>query len=369
MKIPFVDLKAQNESFKEEFLQATNKLIDNNSFILGQEVKLFESEFAKFCNASFCVGCSSGSAALYIALKCLGIKSGDEVITVPNTFIATTQAITLCGGKIIFVDVDKETHLMKVNKLEEAITSKTKVILPVHLHGQVCDMKLIMQIAKKYDLRVLEDACQAHGAEYFSKKSPIGDTAVYSFYPSKNLGTLGDSGAIVTNDKNLFDKSFAFRDYGRMKGEKYILKKEGFNLRMNSLQAAFLNIKLKYLDDWNDKRRKNAKLYNKFLKNVVITPTEKKQRKHVYYVYVIMTDRRDELKKFLLSKNIDTRIHFPIPIYSQPLYKNLEFDKKDFPNTEILSRNSLSLPMFPELTKEKIMCVCKHIKKFYSHNA
>ncbi len=366
MKVSFVDLKLQHKSIKKDLLKAAEKIIDTSSFILGPDLEKFESNFAKFCESKFCVGTSSGSAALFIALKVLGLKPGDEVITVPNTFIATTQAITLCGGKIKFVDVDKEAYLMDTDKLEETITPKTKMILPVHLYGQMCDMKPIIEIAKKHNLKILEDSCQAHGAEYLGKRSPLVDVAVYSFYPSKNIGAFGDAGAVVTSREDIYEKAYAIRDYGRRKGDKHLHKEEGFNLRMDSLQAAILNVKLKYIEEWTERRRKNAELYNKLLREIVTTPVEKENRKHVYYVYVIQSEKRDDLRKFLFSKGVETGIHFPVPLYSQPVYNDLRFDKKDFPNTEVCSKRILSLPMFPELKKEQIIYVCDQIKNFYS---
>ena len=366
MNISLVDLKRQYNSIKDEVNTKINEVLQNTYFILGENTEAFEEEFANYCGVKHAIGVASGSDALTLSLKALGIEEGDEVITVPNTFIATVDAISRNGAKPVFVDIDLETYNINVAKIEEKITDKTKAIIPVHLYGQPADMDAIIKIAKKkYDLKIIEDACQAHGAEYKGKKvGSLGEVGCFSFYPAKNLGAYGDGGMVVTNNEEIAERIKMLRNYGQSK--KYYHDFMGYNSRLDEIQAAVLRVKLRYLDEWNDKRREYAKLYNELLKNVsgVETPIEKEFVKHVYHLYVIRCKNRDELQQYLSSKGVSTGIHYPIPVHLQKAYKHLEYKQGDFPITEKYSKEILSLPMFPELLEDEIKYVVNCIKKF-----
>lgn len=364
MKVPFVDLKRQYSSIKPEIDAAIQDVLDNTAFIMGENVKNFESNFAKFCGVKHAIGVSSGTSALHLALLGAGIKPGDEVITVPNTFIATAEAISHVGAKPVFVDIDKETYTINVSKIKDKITEKTKAVIPVHLYGQMVEMDDLMELAQDNNLKIIEDSAQAHGAEYKCRKAgTIANSGCFSFYPGKNLGAYGDAGMVTTNDDEIAENVKILRDHGR--SDKYEHKIIGFNHRIDALQAAILNVKLRYLNGWTDARRKNAKLYNELLSNVdVVTPVEKEYSKHVYHLYVIRTRRRDELQKYLKTQGIATGIHYPIPLHLQPAYSHLNYKKGDFPVTEEYSGEIMSLPMFAELTEEEIEGVVDKIKKF-----
>ena len=358
MNIPFVDLKRQFDLIKNEVTTKINEVLRNTHFILGEEVEKFEEEFANYCGVKYGVGVASGSDALTLSLKVLGIGKEDEVITAPNTFIATVDAISRNGATPVFVDIDPETCNIDVAEIEEKITDKTKAIIPVHLYGQPADMDEIIKIAKKYDLKIIEDACQAHGAEYKGKKvGSLSDVGCFSFYPAKNLGAYGDGGMVVTNNEQIAERIKMLRNYGQSK--KYYHDFIGYNSRLDEIQAAVLRVKLRYLDEWNDKRREHAKLYNDLLENVsgIETPTEKEFVKHVYHLYVIRCKNRNELQNYLSSKGVSTGIHYPIPVHLQKAYKHLEYKEGDFPITEKYAKEILSLPMFPELTDEEIEVV------------
>ncbi len=367
--IPFVDLKAQYDSIKNEIDGAIQNVLDNTSFIMGEELEKFEEEFALFCNTKFAIGVANGSDALILALRACEIGKVDEVITVPHTFIATTEAITHVGGKIVFVDIDPKTYTIDVSKIEEKINDKTKAIIPVHLYGQSADMDPILDLAKKYDLKIIEDAAQAHGAEYKGKKvGSMGDVACFSFYPGKNLGAYGDAGMEVTNSEEITNKIKLYRNHGRI-NKKYEHDIEGYSSRLDNLQAAILRVKLRYLNKWNENRRRNAKKYNELLNNIdgITTPYEADYAKHVYHLYVIRVEKesRDKLREELRSKGIATGIHYPIPLHLQPAYNYLGHKKGDFPITEKVSQEILSLPIFAELSDEQIEEICYCIKNFY----
>ena len=356
MMIPLVDLKAQYDSIKNEIDEAIQNVLNNTSFIMGEELKKFEEEFSKFCDVKYAIGVANGSDALILALRACGIGEGDEVITVPHTFISTTEAITHVGGKIIFVDIDSKTYTIDVSKIEEKINDRTKAIIPVHLYGQPADMDPIIRIAKKYNLKIIEDAAQAHGAEYKGKKvGSIGDVACFSFYPGKNLGAYGDAGMVVTNNEEIAEKIKLLRNHGRII-KKYEHEVEGYSSRLDNLQAAILMVKLRYLNKWNDMRRRNAKKYNELLNNIgeIIIPYEADYAKHVYHLYVIRTEGRDKLREELKQKGVATGIHYPIPLHLQPAYSYLGYNKGDFPISEECSQKILSLPMYAELSKEDI---------------
>jgi len=369
MGVPFFDLKRQYRSVKNELNAAVQQVMDSSRFVLGEKVKSFEEEFASFCGTDFAVGVANGTDALRLALLACGIGKGDEVITVPNTFIATTEAISQTGAKIIFVDIDPQMYNIDVSQIEEKISERTQAILPVHLFGQPADMDPIVKIAKKYNLKVVEDSCQAHGAEYKGKKAgSIGDAGCFSFYPSKNLGAFGDGGMVATDGNKIVHTIRILRDHGQAKKYEHLV--EGYNSRLDEIQAAILRVKLKRLDEWNKLRRKNASIYDELLEDVdeVVTPSEPEYAQHVYYLYVIRTRRRDELQEWLKSKEIGTGLHYPVSLHLQKAYENLGHKDGDFPVAEECAKQILSLPMFPELTREEIEKVVSEIKTFFARH-
>lgn len=364
MKIEFVDLKRQYKNHKKEIDYAIQNVLDKGTFTLGEELEVFEKEFANFCEAKYCVGVASGTDALFLSLLAMGIGPGDEVITAPNSFIATALCVSMAGAKPVFVDIDSKTYNIDTTKIEEKITPRTKAIIPVHLYGQPADMGKIKEIAQKHNLKILEDACQAHGARYKGTRvGNFGDAAAFSFYPSKNLGAYGDGGAVITNNSEVAEKVLALRVFGGRERDYYQIK--GINSRLDIMQAAILRIKLKYLDEWSEKRRQNAKLYNELLKAGVITPIVLENTDSVFHLYVIRASKRDELQKYLKEKEISTIVHYPIPIHLQPCYKELGYKKGDFPEAEKASREILSLPIFPELKEEEIKYISQSIINFY----
>ena len=365
MKVPFLDLKIQYQSIKEEINQALQQVMENTAFAGGPYVAKFEKEFADFCGSEHAVGVGSGTDALWLSLLSLGIGEGDEVITVPDTFIATAEAISLCGAVPHFVDVEEKTYNMDPALLEAAITPKTKAIIPVHLFGQMADMEPIMDIAKSHGLFVIEDACQAHGAQYKGKKAgTIADTGCFSFYPGKNLGAYGEAGAVVTNNGGLADKMRILRDHGQAK--KYYHDFLGWNARMDGFQGAILSVKLKHLDAWNEARRKNAYLYNILRGGIedIVTPFEADYAKHIYHIYAIRIKNRDSLIGALARKDISCGIHYPIPVHLQKPYHLLGYKKGRLPIAEKSAEEFISLPMFPELTHDQIEYVVSEIKDF-----
>ncbi len=365
MKVPFLDLKAQYASIKDEIADALQQVLDNAAFAGGPFVENFEKDFASFCQCEFAIGVGSGTAALWMVLLSMEMDPGDEVITAPNTFIATAEAISFCGAKPVFVDVDEQTYNINPDLIEDAITPKTKAVIPVHLFGQMADMDPIMEIARAHKLFVIEDACQAHGAEYKGRRAgSIGDAGCFSFYPGKNLGAYGEAGAIVTNNAELADKLRMFRDHGQEK--KYYHSMIGWNARMDGFQSAVLSVKLKYLAEWNEARRKNAQLYNSLLANLdsVITPEEADYAKHVYHIYAIRTRTRNAIIKALAEKDIFCGIHYPIPVHLQDAYEFLDNKKGSFPVAERCAEEFVSLPMYAELSENQIKSVCHEIKSF-----
>jgi len=361
MHIRFVDLKAQYYSIKEEIDQAISNVIQDSAFIGGKYAKAFEQSFADYVGVKNCVGAGNGTDALCIALKALGISDGDEVITVSNTFIATSEAITMSGAKVVFVDCDKDTYNIDVDKIEAAITSNTKAIIPVHLYGQPAEMDKIKSLAERYDLFVVEDAAQAHGAEFKSQKAgTFGDIACFSFFPGKNLGAYGDAGAIVTNDDGLARKARMFANHGRI--EKYNHEFEGTNSRLDGLQAAILDVKLKYLDKWIERRRTIAKMYDSGLGDVVITPSVLPDVKHVYHLYVIQVKNRERVKELLAEKGIATGIHYPIPLPFLKAYSYLGHKPADFPVAYSMKDEILSLPIHGDMTDEQVEYVIASLK-------
>jgi len=365
VKVPFIDLKIQYKQIEHEVAPMITEAMANGAFIGGEQVSCFETEFAEFCNSSYCVGVNSGTDALRFALMAVGVGPGDEVITVPNTFIATTEAISQVGAKPVFVDVYPDTCNMDISKIQDKITESTKAVIPVHLYGQSANMDPILEIAKKNNIAVIEDACQAHGAKYKNRKAgSMSAVGCFSFYPGKNLGAFGEGGAIVTQDEDIAQKIRMIRDHGQRK--KYFHDLEGYNGRLDAIQAGVLRIKLKRLDDWNKARRQNAAYYNELLSEIpsVTLPTEDEFADSVYHLYVILIDDRDELQKFLDSNGIATGLHYPLPLHLQKAYAHLGCKKGDFPVTENIADRLLSLPMFPELTREQIEYVVESIKEY-----
>ena len=361
MKIQFVDLQRQIRNLRKEIDIAINGVLERADFIQGKSIEEFENNFAKLCNKKYCVALNSGTDALEFALRVYGVKDG-EVITAPNSYFSSAMVITKVGAKPVFVDVDEKSMNINVNKIEDAITKETRAIIPVHLCGQPADLDPIYEIAEKHNLVVVEDACQAHLAEYKGKRVPVGETGAFSFYPGKNLGSFGDGGALVTDNEEIADKVKVMRNDGSRK--KYYHEMIGAKSRMDTIQAAVLNVKLKYLEEWTRLRREHAKKYNSLLKGIVRTPEEMPYAKHVYHLYQIKVDNRDDLQKYLADKGISTVIHYPIPIHLQEAYKGLGHKEGDFPITEKLAKSILSLPMFPELKDEEIKSVCETVKEF-----
>jgi dTDP-4-amino-4,6-dideoxygalactose transaminase len=368
MTIQFVDLRKQYAPFKDEILSGIEKVLDGMQLFLGENVQQLEREFAQFLGAAHGIGVSDGTAALHIILRALDIGPGDEVITVAHTFIATGEAIVLAGATPVFVDIDPSTYLMDVSKVETKITPHTKAILPVHLYGQTVDMDPLMEIARKHDLRVIEDACQAHGAEYKGRKAgTLGDAAAFSFYFSKNLGAYGEGGFVSTNNSELASKMRMLRDHGS--GVRYHHDLIGFNARLDEIQAVVLRAKLPHLANWNELRRDHVRVYNELLKDVPIaTPTELPENNHIYHLYVIATPKRDELQAWLKEKGIYTGIHYPIPLHLQRAMGFLGNHQGDFPQTENAVSKILSLPMYAELTDEDINYVASSIRAFFENN-
>jgi dTDP-4-amino-4,6-dideoxygalactose transaminase len=365
MNIPFVDIKIQFESIKSELLDAVTHSIISGNYILGKEVEEFEKKFADYIGCKHAVGVASGLDALFLSLKSYDVKSGDEVILPANTFIATALAVSNSGATPVFVDCGLDYNIDS-SKIEDRITQHTKGIIPVHLTGYPCDMDAILSIAKEYNLFVIEDAAQAHGATYNKKKcGSIGNVGCFSFYPSKNLGVMGDGGMIVTNDLEFANRIKCLRSYGQMIKYEHIML--GFNSRLDTIQAAGVTIKLKYIDEWNNNRIKNAEFYNELLKGLkgLHLPISECGRTHIYHLYMVLCDKRDSLRAFLKQKNIETGIHYPIPIHLQKCYNYLNYKQGDFPISENLSKQLLSLPMYPELRREQIQYVCDCIKEFY----
>lgn len=366
-EIPTIDLQRQYQDIKSEIDKAIAKVLERGNFILGEEVEGFEVEFAQYSGAKYGVGVSSGTEALRLSLLALGIGAGDEVITVANTAVPTVSAISQTGARTVLVDIKHDTYTMDTAQLEAAISSKTRAIIPVHLYGNAVDMEPVMNIADRYNLAVIEDACQAHGTEYNERKvGAIGTMGAFSFYPTKNLGGYGDGGMVVTSNEVLASKVRQLRFYGMTDKEKYLHVIKGVNGRLDEIQAAILRVKLKHLDKWNESRRAKAALYNQLLpREHVSLPHESPYAKHVYHLYVVRTQRRDELRRYLKRHKVDTLIHYPTPIHLQPAYDDLNLKGGAFPVSEKCAREVLSLPMFPELREAEIQQITRAICDFF----
>jgi len=352
--IPFLDLKAQYGEIRDEVNAAVLKVIESTQFVLGPEVKAFEENFAAYCQADHCVALNSGTSALHMALLALDIGAGDEVITVASTFIATTAAIRYTGATPVFVDVDATTWTMDPSAVEAAITTKTKAIMPVHLHGRVADMDAINAVAAKHGLQVIEDAAQAHGAETQGRRAgSLSAIGCFSFYPGKNLGAYGEGGAAVTNDAELAHKMRMLRDWGQEEKHHHVI--QGYNTRMDGIQGAVLRIKLGHLDKWTEARRAHAAQYDRLLADVPCgRPMISDKDRHVFHVYSVLVEDRDRVQKAMGDAGIGTNIHYPVPVHLQQAHADLGYAKGDFPVTEKLANEFLSLPMYAELTEEQI---------------
>ncbi|WP_297423385.1 DegT/DnrJ/EryC1/StrS aminotransferase family protein [Clostridium sp.] len=368
MNIPFVSFEPMHKEIESEILNKFKEVYQRNWFIQGEEVKKFEEDFAEFCDSKYCIGCGNGLDALYLILRAYDIGQGDEVIVPSNTYIATALAVSYTGATPIFVEPDLVSYNINSELIEKAITDKTKAIMAVHLYGQPADMDKINSIAKKYNLKVIEDSAQAHGALYKGKKvGGLGDAAGFSFYPGKNLGALGDGGAVVTNDKELADKMRAIANYGSDKKYHHIYK--GTNSRLDEVQAAFLRIKLKNLEKWNEDRAKTAQKYiNGINDTKVIKPVEMNCSKHVWHLFVIRTEKRDKLQDYLNKQGIGTTIHYPIPMHLQNAYADLSHKKGDLPIAEKISGEVLSIPMWYGMKNEEVQYVIDTINRWENNN-
>ena len=364
----FLNLASQYKPIKKEIDSAIQRVLDGGIFIAGSEVEAFEKEVADFCEVKYAIGVNSGTDALFLSLRALGIKQGDEVITTPFTFIATAGVIANCGAKPVFTDIDPKTFNIDPAKIEEKITEKTRAIMPVHLFGQMADMDEIMRLARKRNLFVVEDACQAIGAEYKGKKAgTIGDLGCFSFFPTKNLGAFGDGGMIITDNNELAEKIRLFKNHGSSPKEKYLNLIIGTNSRLDALQAAILRVKLKYLAEWNRQRDEIAYYYRDNLKGVggIITPFISPNKTHAFHQYTIRTKSQNDLRKFLTEKGIPTMIYYPISLHLQPGFKYLDHKEGDFPEAEKATEEVLSLPIYSGMPRDDQMEIIKSIKEFY----
>jgi dTDP-4-amino-4,6-dideoxygalactose transaminase len=363
-KVPFLDLTAHHAPLRAEFDTAIAEVIDSAAFAGGPVVTQFEAEFAAFCGSRYAIGLGSGTEALWLALLACDIGPGDEVITVPNTFMATAEAITYTGAKPVFVDIDPRTYTMDPSQLQAALTERTKAIIPVHLFGQTADLDPILAFGQQHGLFVIEDAAQAHGSEYKGRKAgSLGHAGCFSFYPGKNLGAFGEAGAVVTNDEELQEKIRILRDHGQVR--KYYHAMIGWNCRMDGIQAAILRVKLRHLASNNQLRRADAEFYNQSFAEVdeIVTPAEAVNGRHVYHIYAVRTPERDDMLRLLAEKNIGCAIHYPVAIHLQEAYQGLGYSEGDFPISEQACAEVLSLPMYPELTETQLLLVSDAVKE------
>lgn len=368
-KIVLVDLKAQYKNIKREVDTVIQDVLDNQSFVMGKSVSDFENAFSKFSQVKHTIGVGNGTDALIIALRALGVNQGDDVITVSHTFIATVEACSIVGANVKFVDIDPDTGLMDLNSLKTAITDKTKLVLPVHLYGQMVDIQKIIDIKKslnREDIKILEDASQAHGASLNGvMPGQLGDAATFSFFPGKNLGAYGDGGAVVTNNDDVATFCRRYRNHGRE--SKYLHEFPGVNSRLDALQAEILSVKLKYLEQWTNNRRQIAKRYDDLFTDIadVLPLIQDDGASSAYHLYVIKVENRDELLAYLNENGIGAGIHYPVPVHLQPVYESLNYKKGDFPNTELLAEKIISLPIYPELDIENQDYIVDMVLKYY----
>lgn len=363
-KIPFVDLKLQLAGIRNEIDNCLKDVIDNTAFILGPWAEKFEKEFSSYLGIKHCVGCANGTDALILAMRALGISAGDEVITVTNSFIATGEAISAVGAHPVFVDPDKNSYLMTAESLAEAITPRTRLIVPVHLYGQTVDMDPILEIARKNNIKVLEDSAQAHGSKNRGRYAgTMADIATFSFYPGKNLGAFGDAGAIVTNDDELAQKCRLLRNHGSK--DKYFHHVSGYNSRLDGIHAAVLGVKLKYLDRWNQRRREIVSQYFEELKDIkeIQLPLAESYNEPIWHLFVVQVPEREKIIKHLQERGIATGVHYPVPLHEQPVYQYLKYQPEDLPNAHYAAPRLLSLPVYPELRPEQCSYICSSLKE------
>ncbi|WP_124728462.1 DegT/DnrJ/EryC1/StrS family aminotransferase [Staphylospora marina] len=365
-KIPLLDLKAQLDTIREDIYAAVHRVLESGHYIIGPEVKAFEEEVAAYIGVKHAIGVANGTDALQLALHAAGIGPGDEVITTPFTFFATAETVSQLGAVPVFVDVDPKTCNIDVDQIRSKINERTKAIIPVHIFGQPANMDEIMAIAKEHGLFVLEDAAQAMGSEFKGVRiGGLGHAATFSFFPTKNLGGYGDGGMVVTNDDELARKIRILRVHGS--NPKYYHSMIGYNSRLDELQAAMLRIKLRHLDAWNDARREKAALYDELLKDVpVVTPHHAENRKHIYHLYIIQAEERDELMEHLKQHGIASGVYYPVPLHLQEVYKELGYKEGDLPVAEYLSKRTFALPLYPELPEEDIRFIVQTIRDFYA---
>lgn len=368
MQVPFVDLKTQYQGIKDEVLSEINDVLENTAYICGKKAKKFEEDFAKMHESKHALALSNGTSALHVALNALGITTGDEVIVQANTFIATSEGVTVCGATPVFVDNDKRTYNIDVTKIEAAVTPKTKAILPVHLYGQPAEMDAVLEIAKRHNLHVVEDCSQAHLATYKGKKiGSIGVIGTFSFYPGKNLGAYGEGGGVTTSDTALYEYMLRYRQHGSV--EKYVHDIPGLNYRLEEIQAGVLNVKMKYIEKWTNERRRVAALYSDTFKDLnieqVITPYNPDHVSPVYHLYIIRVKDRENLIKHLAANGVQTGLHYPLPLHMQKAYSDLGYRPDDFPVAKKFADEILSIPMYPEMTDDMVHYVCETIRSFY----
>lgn len=364
LSVPLVDLKQQYLGIKNEVLSAVAEVLESSQFVLGKEVAAFEEEFADYCQSRYAVAVNTGTSALHLALLAGGIGSGDEVITVPFTFVATVAAIVYTGAKPVFVDIDPATYTMDPSQVEAAITPRTKAILPVHLYGHPAEMEAIRAIAERHSLLLIEDAAQAHGAEYKGQRcGSLGDLGCFSFYPGKNLGAYGEGGMVTTNNPEFARMVRILRDWGAERKYQHIVK--GFNYRMEGIQGAILRIKLRYLELWTEARRAHAAAYHELLQDSgVVLPQESSGNRHVYHIFAVLSSQREELMHALQERGVQTGIHYPTPVHLLPAYSDLPYQAGDFPVSERIAAQEVSLPMFPELSHSQISQVSEALMEY-----
>jgi dTDP-4-amino-4,6-dideoxygalactose transaminase len=367
LNVPFGDMKLRYEAHRAQFDEAVQRVVASGYYILGPELEKFEKAFAEFLGVNYVVGCASGTEAIYLALAAAGVGPGDEVIVVAHTAVPTISAISMTGAEPVFVDIDPVTYVMDVTKVEAKITSKTKAIVPVHLYGQMADLEPLLKLGKVKGIPIIEDCAQSTGATYKLKQSGTsGAFGAFSFYPSKNLGAFGDGGAVCTDSKEGYEKLLKLRNYGQSK--RYYHDEIGINSRLDEIQAAILAVQIPYVVEWNQRRRDIAQYYTTALKDLVICPQESSYTSHVYHLYVIQTNDRDGLQKYLADNGVGTLIHYPVPAHLQNAYKYRGYKKGDLPVTETMVDRILSLPMYPELTDEQVGYVIKLVRKYLLEN-
>lgn len=368
MRIPILDLKKQYDTIKDEVNSAIVKVVDSQNFVLGKELDSLEKEISEYCNTGYAVGVGSGTDALLLSLMALDIKKGDEVITTPFTFVSTAETVSLMGARPVFVDIDSRTYNIDPSDIETKITKHTRAIIPVHLYGQCADMDPILDIAKKHNIKVIEDCAQAIGATYKgSKAGSMGDLGALSFFPSKNLGAYGEAGMVITNDKKLAEKIRLLRVHGS--GSRYIHTIIGTNSRLDNIQAAVLRVKLRYLDGWLEARRRNAEFYNENLKELpLILPHVPDDNIHTYHLYVLRVRKNlQEFMKFLIDNDIETRTYYPIPLHLQECYRHLGYKKGDLEESEAAAEQTCAIAVYPELKKQELNYIVDKIEEFFKH--